>query len=107
MAVPVLKMTRMQSKTAETGGWSMQGQKDEVAPIENSAAVNSPSSKEEVMFRLRYEIWRHETKLKSKIHAHAFITEEHDAHARHWAIFDGERLNILSPERPIPSGFQH
>jgi L-amino acid N-acyltransferase YncA len=53
MAVPVLKMTRIQLKTAETGGWRMQDQKDEVAPIENSVAVNSPSSEEEVTFSIR------------------------------------------------------
>lgn len=44
-------------------------------------------------FRLRYEVWnQEETELRSDIHAQGLITDGHDAHARHWAVFDGERI---------------
>lgn len=43
-------------------------------------------------FRLRYEIWKDEAALKPEIHARGSITDEHDAHARHWAVLQEERI---------------
>jgi hypothetical protein len=46
----------------------------------------------EQTFRLRYEIWLRETKLRAETYTQGTVKDEHDAHARHWAAFDGERI---------------
>jgi GNAT superfamily N-acetyltransferase len=38
-------------------------------------------------FRLRYEVWDSEALLRPQVKAARLITDEHDAHARHWAVF--------------------
>ncbi len=43
-------------------------------------------------FRLRYEVWKGETTLRPEVIAKGIITDEHDAHARHWAVFNGKQL---------------
>lgn len=43
-------------------------------------------------FRLRYEVWKVETTLLPSIQKQGLITDEHDAHARHWAVFDGHKM---------------
>ncbi len=42
-------------------------------------------------FRLRYDVWNAELLLRAEVNEAGLITDEHDAHARHWAVFnDGE-----------------
>jgi Acetyltransferase (GNAT) domain len=43
-------------------------------------------------FRLRYEVWSAETKLLPSIQNKRLITDEHDAHAGHWAAFEGNEI---------------
>ena len=43
-------------------------------------------------FRLRYEVWNLEAALLPHIHQQGLIADEHDAHARHWASFDGDEM---------------
>lgn len=43
-------------------------------------------------FRLRYEIWSREAELRADLHSQGLITDEHDLHARHWAVFDGDKV---------------
>ena len=43
-------------------------------------------------FRLRYEVWNVETTLLPHIQKQGLITDEHEAHARHWAVFDGDEM---------------
>lgn len=43
-------------------------------------------------FRLRYQVWAGETQLKANINSQGLISDEHDAHAQHWAVFVEGRL---------------
>jgi predicted GNAT family N-acyltransferase len=43
-------------------------------------------------FRFRYEIWSRGAELRADLHSQGLITDEHDLHARHWAVFDGDKL---------------
>ena len=43
-------------------------------------------------FRLRYEVWRGETELVHAVHQTGLITDEHDCHARHWAVFRDDQI---------------
>ena len=43
-------------------------------------------------FRLRFEVWDGETELKAQIRERGLICDDHDAHARHWAAFNGDEL---------------
>ena len=43
-------------------------------------------------FRLRYDVWSAETPLLPHVLKHQLITDEHDAHARHWAAFEGNKM---------------
>jgi len=42
--------------------------------------------------RLRYEVWSKEATLRPDVVAQGLITDWHDAHARHWAVFDGDSI---------------
>ena len=63
-------------------------------------------------FCLRYAVWNDETELTADVRAQKLITDEHDAHARHWAAFDGtemvaaarmciHRMQDESPDAPM------
>ena len=43
-------------------------------------------------FRLRYEVWSGEAELLPEVRQKGNITDEHDCHARHWAVFLNERM---------------
>jgi predicted GNAT family N-acyltransferase len=43
-------------------------------------------------FQLRYAVWKVETALLPHIVKQGLITDEHDAHARHWAAFVGDKI---------------
>jgi len=43
-------------------------------------------------FLLRYEVWSSETILKPEVLAKGLIEDDHDLHARHWAVFDGGKI---------------
>jgi GNAT superfamily N-acetyltransferase len=66
-------------------------------------------------FTLRYEIWKDEATLKPEIHARGSITDEHDAHARHWAVLQAGRIvaaarmciHDLQEDTPDSPAFSH
>lgn len=43
-------------------------------------------------FLSRYEVWSRETILKPEVLAKGLIEDDHDLHARHWAVFDGGKI---------------
>jgi GNAT superfamily N-acetyltransferase len=43
-------------------------------------------------FGLRFEVWNQETKLRPHILQQRLISDPHDEHARHWAVFCGNEL---------------
>jgi len=43
-------------------------------------------------FSLRFEIWSAEVTLRPEVRAKGIISDEHDAHARHWAAFCGNEM---------------
>jgi GNAT superfamily N-acetyltransferase len=43
-------------------------------------------------FGLRFEVWNAETSLLPQVREQEAITDEHDAHARHWAAFRGDEM---------------
>src|SRR5258708_11425513 len=42
--------------------------------------------------RLRFEVWRQETKLRPHVLQQGLISDLHDEHARHWAVFCGDEM---------------
>ena len=65
----------------------------------NPASIDSPVLREitntgwvAITLSLRFEVWSTETTLRSEIRELGVIADEHDAHARHWAVFCGDEV---------------
>lgn len=43
-------------------------------------------------FSLRFVVWNAETTLRPQVRDQGLISDEHDAHARHWAAFCGDEM---------------
>jgi len=43
-------------------------------------------------FHLRYEVWDRETELVEAVRQLKVISDFHDVHARHWAVFRGQQM---------------
>jgi GNAT superfamily N-acetyltransferase len=43
-------------------------------------------------FGLRFEVWNQETTLRPHVLQQGLISDSHDEHARHWAVFCGDEM---------------